>query len=303
MSGTVSTIIPVYNDADTLARAIDSVLCQTHRVDEIIVIDDCSEDNPENVIERYNDDRIRFEIHEKNRGGSAARNTGIEAASSEYIAFLDADDEWKSTKIEKQLTELQSRSDEWVAVHCRVENDRSALNDLGDKLATVVGARDADPATEGDSEIINEILKMNWHMSTSSLLVKRETVETVNGFDERFQRHQDWEFLIRVVKHGKLAFIDEPLVIKHGTGRPSAAVHEDAKKLFLQKFDEEITALESDGEDISHRHQLHLARLYIEDGVFVTGLKNVEISTPTDVLSVAWSLSLGMHSKMRSVIS
>ena len=50
MSGTVSTIIPVYNDADTLARAIDSVLCQTHRVDEIIVMDDCSEDNPENVI-------------------------------------------------------------------------------------------------------------------------------------------------------------------------------------------------------------------------------------------------------------
>ncbi|MYL15293.1 glycosyltransferase [Halorubrum terrestre] len=300
---TVSTVIPVYNDADTLPRAIDSVLNQSHQIKEIIIVDDCSTDSPEKVVNQYDDDRITFISHETNRGGGAARNTGIEAASSEFIAFLDADDEWKSTKIEKQLTELQSRSDEWVAVHCRVENDRSALNDIGDKLATVVGARDADPATEGDSVIINEILRMNWHMSTSSLLVKRETVETVDGFDERFQRHQDWEFLIRVVKHGKLAFVDEPLVIKHGTGRPSAAVHEDAKRLFLNKFDEEIAALESDGEEITHRHELHLARLYLEDGEFGTGFEKAEISTPTDVLSVAWSLSLGVHSKVRSVLS
>ncbi|WP_424014951.1 glycosyltransferase family 2 protein [Halorubrum xinjiangense] len=300
---TVSTVIPVYNDADTLPRAIDSVLNQSHRVKEIIVVDDCSSDNPERVVDRYDDERVAFISHETNRGGGAARNTGIEAASSEFIAFLDADDEWKPVKIKKQLTELQSRSDEWVAVHCRVENDRSALNDLGDKLATVVGARDADPATEGDSEIINEILRMNWHMSTSSLLVKRETVETINGFDERFQRHQDWEFLIRVLKHGKLAYVDEPLVIKHGTGRPSAAVHEDAKRLFLNKFDEEIAALESDGEDITHRHELHLARLYLEDGEFGTGFEKAKISTLTDVLSVAWSLSLGVHSKVRSALS
>lgn len=299
----VSAIIPTYNDADRLNKAIGSILEQTHKINEIIIVDDCSDDNPEKVVDRYDDDRITFISHETNRGGSAARNTGIKAVSSEYIAFLDADDEWKPTKIEKQLAELRSRSDEWVAVYCRVNNKRSALNDLGDRLARVAGARDADPATEGDSEIIDEILRMNWHMSTSSLLVERETVDAIDGFDERFQRHQDWEFLIRVLKRGKLAFVDESLVIKHGTGRPSAAVHEDAKKLFLQKFDEEITALESDGEDISHRHQLHLARLYIEDGEFVTGLKNVEISTPTDVLSVAWSLSLGMHSKMRSVIS
>jgi len=299
----VSAIIPTYNDADRLNKAIGSILEQTHKINEIIIVDDCSDDNPEKVVDRYDDDRITFISHETNRGGSAARNTGIKAVSSEYIAFLDADDEWKPTKIEKQLAELRSRSDEWVAVYCRVNNKRSALNNIGDRLAMVVGARDADPATEGDSEIIDEILRMNWHMSTSSLLVERETVDAIDGFDERFQRHQDWEFLIRVLKRGKLAFVDESLVIKHGTGRPSAAVHEDAKKLFLQKFDEEITALESDGEDISHRHQLHLARLYIEDGEFVTGLKNVEISTPTDVLSVAWSLSLGMHSKMRSVIS
>jgi len=298
-----SVVIPVYNDADTLSRAIDSVLSQTHRVREIIVVDDCSDDNPQKVVDRYDDDRITFMSHEANCGGSAARNTGIETTTGEYIAFLDADDEWKPTKIEKQLAELRSRSNEWVAVYCRVKNERSALNDLGDKLATILRTRDPHPATEGDHKVIDEILKMNWHMSTSSLLVERETVDAIDGFDERFQRHQDWEFLIRVLKHGKLAFVDEPLVIKHGTGRPSASVHEDAKKLFLKKFDEEITALEKDGEDISHRHQLHLARLYIEDGEFTTGFKNVEISTPTDVLSVAWSLSLGVHSKVRSVIS
>ena len=300
---TVSTVIPVYNDADTLPRAIDSVLNQSHRMKEIIVVDDCSADNPEKVVNRYDDERITFISHETNHGGGAARNTGIEVASSEYIAFLDADDEWKPTKIEKQLTELQSRSDELVAVHCRVENDRSVLNDLGANLAMAVGVRDADPVTEGDDEIINEILRMNWHMSTSSLLVERETVDAIDGFDERFQRHQDWEFLIRVLKRGKLAYVDELLVIKHGTGRPSAAVHEDAKRLFLNKFEEEITALENDGEDITHRHELHLARLYLEDGEFGTGLEKAEISTLTDVLSVAWSVSLGVHSKVRSALS
>lgn len=299
---TVSTVIPVYNDVDTLPRAVDSVLNQSHRVKEIIVVDDCSADNSEKVISRYNDDRITFISHETNRGGGAARNTGIEAASSEYIAFLDADDEWKPTKIEKQLRELHSRSDKWVAAHCRVGNNRSALNDLGAKLAMAVGARDANPTTEGDSEIINEILRMNWHMSTSSLLVERETVDAIDGFDERFQRHQDWEFLIRVLKHGKLAYVDEALVIKHGTGRPSAAVHEEAKRLFLNKFEEEIAALENDGEAITHHHELHLARLYLEDGEFETGLKKLEISTLTDVLSVAWSLSLGVHSKVRSAL-
>lgn len=302
MPSSVSTIIPVYNDADTLPRAIDSVLRQTHEVDELIVVDDCSEDSPEAVIEQYNDDRITFRTHEQNRGGSAARNTGIEVASSEYLAFLDADDEWKSTKIEKQLSVLQSRTGNWVVVYCDIENHRDFLSELGDRLAKVIGNRDSNPAKEGDLEVICEILRMNLHMSSSSLLIKTETVDTIDGFDERFQRHQDWEFLIRVLQQGKIAYVDEPLVIKHGTGRPSASVHEEAKQLYLNKFSEEIEQLESDGEHIIHYHKLRLARMFLEDGKLIEGIKRLRIRSTTDVLSVLWSLSLGIYKKVRSAL-
>jgi len=302
MPCSVSAIIPVYNDADTLPRAIDSVLRQTHEVDELIVVDDCSEDNPEAVIEQYNDDRITFRTHDRNRGGSAARNTGIEVASSEYLAFLDADDEWKPTKIEKQLSVLQSRTGDWVVVYCDTENHRDLLSELGDKLAKIIGNRDSAPAKEGDVEMIREILRMNMHMSSSSLLVKTETVDTIDGFDERFQRHQDWEFLIRVLKQGKIAYVDEPLVIKHGTGRPSASVHEEAKRLFLEKFSEEIEQLESGGEHIVHRHKLRLARMFLEDGDLLEGIKRVRIYSTADFLSVLWSLSLGIYRKVCSAL-
>lgn len=302
MMCSVSAIIPTYNDTDRLARAIESVLDQTHEISEIIIVDDCSDDNPEEVIAEYSDDRIRFEAHTTNQGGAAARNTGIEIANSEYIAFLDADDEWKSNKIEIQLTELRSRDDEWVGAYCGVQNDRDAFSNLGDWLAKAIGFRDSNPTREGSTEVIREILRMNLYMSTSSLLIKREMVTAIDGFDERFQRHQDWEFLVRVLKKGKMAYIDEPLVIKHGTGRPSAAVHDDSKVLFLEKFGQEISELESDGEAITHLHKLHLARLYLEDGEFTTGFHILDISTPTDALSVAWSLLIGLRSKVLSTL-
>lgn len=300
---TISVVIPVYNDSNTLSRAVDSILNQTYEVCEIIIVDDCSEDHPKAVVDQYDDERITFETHEENRGGSAARNTGIGIASSEYIAFLDADDEWKPTKIQKQITELQSQSDDWVIVHCGVENKRGALNTLGHSLSKFVGVQDRNPTKEGDTDVIREVLRMNLHMSTSSLLIKYETVRAVGGFDERFQRHQDWEFLIRVLTEGKLAYVDEPLVIKHGTGRPSASVHEEAKQLFLEEFSKEIYHLNPDGEHIIHQHKLSLARMYLEDGQFSEGFNRARICSLADLLSVAWSVSLGVYTKLQLSLS
>ncbi len=103
MNPTVSVIIPTYNRANLVSRAIKSVLNQTYQDFEIIVVDDCSEDNTEEIVKSFNDSRIRYIKHKKNKGGSAARNTGIKRARGKYIAFLDDDDEWLPSKLEKQI--------------------------------------------------------------------------------------------------------------------------------------------------------------------------------------------------------
>ncbi len=296
----VSVVIPTYNDSKHLSRAIDSVLKQTLDVNEIIVIDDASADNPEAVLERYDDDRLQFKRHDTNQGGSAARNTGIKIATGEYIAFLDADDEWLPPKLERQLKILESRADDWVAVHCDREYDFSFISKAGYVLSRAIGATKRDPPKEGGEELVKEILLMNLSTGASTLVVKRDIVEKIGGFDPEFPRHQDWEFLIRVLQEGKLAHADEPLVIKHGTGRPSATVHNEAKELLLSKFSGKITRLEQNGYNVSTVQNQHLAKLYIEEGNFREGINHISIRSNSlvDFLSLAWSFLVGISDKI-----
>ncbi len=103
----VSVIIPTYNRADLIGHTLDSAINQSYRNLEIIVIDDGSVDNTEEVVKAIGDSRIRYIRHQTNCGGSTARNTGIEAARGEYIAFLDSDDIWVPNKIQLQLASIQ----------------------------------------------------------------------------------------------------------------------------------------------------------------------------------------------------
>ena len=106
----VSVIIPTYNRAHLVGRAIRSVLNQTYQDFEIIVVDDGSTDNTEEVVKSFNDPRIRYIRHEENKGAAAARNTGIKAAKGKFIAFQDSDDEWLPKKLEKQMEAFDNAS-------------------------------------------------------------------------------------------------------------------------------------------------------------------------------------------------
>ncbi len=99
----VSVIIPAYNRADTLAMAVQSVLAQTFHDFEFIIIDDGSADDLAGALTSFDDPRLRLLTHERRRGAAAARNTGFAAARGDYVAFLDADDEWLPTQLAKQL--------------------------------------------------------------------------------------------------------------------------------------------------------------------------------------------------------
>ncbi len=293
----VSIIVPTYNSAETLPRTIDSALQQTVDDIEIIIIDDASEDSTNEVIKNFADERIKYFSHEQNRGGSAARNTGLEHATGDYVAYLDADDEWLPQKLEKQITVLENKPDEWVAVHCDRQWDVSPYSKIAFALSTKLGSKKAEPPKEGGKELIKEILTLNLSTGASTLLVERETVEKIGGFDPDFPRHQDWEFLIRVLREGKLAYVDETLVIKHGTGNPPVGTYEEAKQLLFSKFDDEISDLKQQGIDVKHIQKLQLTKLYIADGQLRRGLQRIDPSelTPRELLSVLWYVPEGVY--------
>ena len=103
----ISVIIPTYNRSNTIEKCLDSVFNQTYKVNEIIVVDDCSTDNTIDILNLYKD-QITILQTVNNSGAQSARNIGIKAAKSEWIAFLDSDDEWLSDKIEKQISALKN---------------------------------------------------------------------------------------------------------------------------------------------------------------------------------------------------
>ncbi len=296
----ISVIIPTYNDAKTISRAISSALGQTVSVDEIIIVDDDSEDDTKAVVQAFDDDRIEYVRHDQNQGGSAARNTGLEYASGDYIAYLDADDEWLPRKLEKQLDELKSRSNSWVAVHCNRTWDVSLHSKVAFALSAIIGRKKSEVPKEGGDELIKEVLTLNLSTGASTLLVKRGTVEAIGGFDPEFPRHQDWEFLIRILQQGKIAYVDESMVIKHGTGRPSVEAYEEGKQVLLTNFVDEIEELEAKGYDITHIQQLQLTKLYIADGKLREGFKRLNLSElgAHELLSVLWYVPEGLINKL-----
>ena len=227
---TFSVIIPTYNRAHLVGRAIQSVLNQTYQDFEIIIVDDGSIDNTEDVIKGFQkkDGKIKYIRHEENRGGSAARNTGIKAARGEYIAFQDSDDEWLPEKLEKQVKEMKNLSpDIWGGIYCGfyfVENK---------KYRTVKALK------KGifKKEILNREVDIG---ATSTILLTRNAISKNGLFDESFERHQDLEYLIRFFRYYKLYSIEEPLVKIYGHNMPKAQDFVKIKKKYLSKFNKDI---------------------------------------------------------------
>lgn len=275
----VSVVIPTYNREETISRSIDSVLAQTFDDFELIVVDDASTDNTATVVDQYDDPRVQFVSHDENRGGSAARNTGIAHAEGEYIALLDSDDEWEPTKLQHQVDCLSTRSDEWVAAYCgyhvEIEGWTGRIRSV---LTRVVGSEaTSSHGREGGEELIPEVLMMQLPTGgASTLIVKRDAINKIDRFDETFQRHQDWEFLIRLLHAGKLAYLNEDLVIKHDTSSPPLEIVERSKQKYLSKFEEEIEAAENAGYDVTRQHQFDLARYHFREGKFREGLTYID---------------------------
>jgi glycosyltransferase involved in cell wall biosynthesis len=197
----VSVIIPTYNRAEYLCSAIRSVLSQTFQDFEIIVVDDASTDNTNEIVDGFNDSRIKYIRHETNKGGSAARNTGIKMSSGEYIAFLDDDDEWLPEKLELQVNLMENSSPKVGVVYTGfLILDRSTGKVLTQRI----------PSKRG--YLFNELAKGNCIGTTSTPLLRKECFEKVGLFDENLPSSQDYDMWIRVSKEFHLEYIGKPLV-------------------------------------------------------------------------------------------
>ena len=195
----VSVIIPTYNRDEIVSRAIESVLGQTYKKFELIVVDDASTDGTEDVIRNYSDERINYICHDINRHVSAARNTGLEHASGDYIAFLDDDDEWLPTKLEKQVSCLQNTNTETGLVYCWME--------YRDGNATV---KQYQPRLKGD--IFEAAIGGQPIGGCSTLVVQRNVIDQIGGFDESLPRGNDGDFIRRVAYEFDVTYVPEILL-------------------------------------------------------------------------------------------
>ncbi|MFY4814168.1 glycosyltransferase family 2 protein [Haloarcula sp. AONF1] len=268
----VSVIIPTYDQPNELRRALASAINQSHDKVEIIVVDDGSSDETQAVAKRAanSNESVTAQRHLRNRGGAAARNTGIAAANGDVLAFLDSDDKWSETKIEQQLEYLIEQ--EWDAVYCDYAYQRKGQFVSARRiLSQYLKSRSEEGKPEGGEELIAKILETKFDLGGSStLMVRADIAQQVNGFDERFSRHQDWEFLIRVLKKGTIGYVDEQLVYKYETGRPDVEKIKAAKNLYFDKFDEEIDDAGEMG--VRKQHNFQLSRCYLTQGKFISAL-------------------------------
>ena len=199
----VSVVIPNYNCYDTLKRALESVVNQTHDRLEIIVVDDGSQDvkRVTSIVHAFDDPRIKLIALENNSGGSRARNVGIRHAVGKYIAFLDSDDAWHISKIEKQIECAEKCGKESILVYCRSR----IISKHGSEVKPDRGIKPNENFTE--YRFVG-----GGFIPTPSIFVDRKSALTCL-FDEELRRHQDHDFIFKLVNHGvAFVFIDDTLV-------------------------------------------------------------------------------------------
>ena len=203
----VSVVIPTYNRAEYISAAIQSVLDQTYTDYEIIVIDDGSTDDTQNVVVRFSD-QVRY-IRQENAGSSAARNRGIQAARGELIAFLDSDDVFLPTKLQKQVAFMQAYPEVGLLHTQYVDVDAE-----GNILFTY-------PVDHVQGDIYRQLLPA-CPILTSTVMMPKKVFETVGEFDVALPMAQDIDMWIRVAKTYPVGAIPETLThyLKHQSNKP-----------------------------------------------------------------------------------
>lgn len=201
MQPLVSVVIPVYNREATISRAISSVLNQTYKNIEIIVVDDYSTDSTCEKIREFEDKRVKLLEQKEHCGAARARNIGIKAAKGKYIAFQDSDDEWVENKLEMQIEYMIREG--FLISYCPYR--------LFEKnMVRIVPDIYEDSVQCGEN--IRKSLRTRNVIGTPTLVFDKRIISQIGLFDESLYALQDYEYVIRIVKEYDIGYIDIPLV-------------------------------------------------------------------------------------------
>ncbi len=227
----IVVVIPTYNRGNYLPRAIDSVLKQTIHVDNIIIIDDASTDGTDSLVRSIKKEypQIKYYKLEKNSGAQTARNIGIRNSASEWIGFLDSDDEWLPNRVEFALKKAKEKNID--VTHCK------CFRKDPDKLMKRMNI----PPLQG-----NIYIKMLEHPASTfpGLFLRRSCFDKIGMLDESIVAWQEWDTYIRLSKYYEFGFVNEPLFIWHWHSDEtiSKSLIKDAEGYYqiVEKFRDEI---------------------------------------------------------------
>lgn len=269
----VSVVIPTYNRAKLIPRAIASVLRQTLQNFEIIIVDDASQDDTESVVKSLTDSRIKYLKHQTNLNGSAARNTGIKAAQGEYLALLDSDDEWLPNHLATKINYLQNNSCQGVFGSYYIYYSDDLIREINCQ------------SPPKDYTLAEYILSGKGDTRTSTFVFQTATIKEIM-FDENLAKHQDWDLAIRFAKVYKFGCETTNTVMAHYDRQQSisSSMNHTASRLFLQRYRAELSdrtlarfylimlalrTLKSEGRNQQYREYLTLANSYSQKGAYL----------------------------------
>lgn len=211
MVANVSVILPVYNRGSSLEHAMRSVLDQSYKDLELIVVDDASTIDLRPIVESFDDPRVKYIRHETNGGASVARNTGLEAAKGQYIAFQDSDDLWLPNKLQMQLDLLESLPPEvGVVVHSKVLYGSGPDGSYG---VGKVSMRPPPSQVMKPSDDQVRIYLTGNRISLQNALFRRDCYPEKIWFDDVTRSNADWAFSSSLAQHTKIAEYPDPVVM------------------------------------------------------------------------------------------
>ncbi len=249
----VSVVIPTYNSADFLMEAVDSVLNQTWRDLEIIVVDDGSTDGTQDIVGRYGD-RVRH-VYKKNEGPSSARNMGIRMARGTYVAFLDSDDVWEPEKLRIQMDFMEGHPE--IVLVCmdsriigfREQRERKLKRDFIGNLFPLLYSKS--------------------FITTSSVLMIKDCFREIGYFNEELRTAEDYDVWLRVARQYPIAYLDQPLVgcRKHhdNVSRDKITLRQNALSVLEAHYDPREISARTYRIRVSNLH-LYFGRAYLRLG-------------------------------------
>lgn len=279
VQGLISCIIPTYKRSDMLLRAINSVLNQTYKNLELIIVDD-NHPNDEFSLEvqrklsSFVDNRLRYIQQETHRNGAVARNVGIKAARGEYIAFLDDDDEWVEEKIAIQKEILDSLSAEYGAVSCL---SLVYMNSVLQRKSVIYN----------DENLHKQVLERSVSIHTDTVLFRQQALQATGYFDETLLRNQEIQLFLDFLVHYKIKLIPQHLLRIHiddGQNRPDTEKIKHVKEAFFAS-----TKKHFDLYDRRTRRRLYAAHLF--EVVYVAAKEKKFTEALNYLLKVGISLS------------